>query len=66
MTFQYDSTALNGKLFFLPIKIIPDLKQLQLGKRTNGCEQLKNSLLLKATKLLFVSCFFFSKLKKNL
>lgn len=49
MTFQYDSTALNGKLFFLPIKITPDLKQFLLGKRTSGCEQLKNSLLLKAT-----------------
>lgn len=49
MTFQYDSTALNGKLFFLPIEIIPDLKQFLLGKRTSGCEQLKNSLLLKAT-----------------
>lgn len=41
MTFQYDSTALNGKLFFLPFKIIPGLKQLQLVKRAIGCEQLK-------------------------
>jgi len=41
MTFQNDSTALNCKLFFLPLKIIPDLKQLQLVKRAIGCEQLK-------------------------
>lgn len=40
MTVKADSTALNGKLFLLPLKIIPDLKQL-LVKRAIGCEQLK-------------------------
>lgn len=38
MIFQYDSTALNGKLFFLLLKIVPDLKQLQLVKIAIGCE----------------------------
>lgn len=40
MTFQYDGTALNGKFFFLPLEIVPDLKQLQLVKSAIGCEQL--------------------------